>query len=260
MDADGEPLVTPLEYETIGLMGSNLGIDDPDTIARMNDIANDLGVDTIEVGAALGVAADGGYMEFGDGKRALELMAEVQQGTPLGRIIGNGAAATGTILGVQRVPVVKGQAISAYDPRAIKGTGVTYATTPQGADHTAGLTIRAQIDHTSPEGQVALSRGAQYNMAGYDSLGACVFGGFAFGTDPTIIPALVRSRYGWEVEDDFLKVLGRETILLEREFNKRAGFTEADDRILEWMTLEKLPPKDTAFDVPGEEMDTIFDE
>lgn len=260
VDEDGESLVTPLEYETLGLMGSNLGIDDLDVIARMNDIANDLGVDTIEVGAALGVAADGGYMEFGDGKRALELMDEVQQGTPLGRVIGNGAVATGTILGVQRIPAVKGQAISAYDPRAIKGTGVTYATTPQGADHTAGLTIRAQIDHISPEGQVELSRGAQYNMAGYDTLGACVFGGFAFGTVPTVIPDLVRSRFGWDVEDDLLKTLGRETILLEREFNKRAGFTEADDRIPEWMTLENLPPHDTAFDVPGEEMDTVFDE
>jgi len=255
---DGEVIVTPLEYETIGLMGSNLGIDDPDVIARMNAVANDIGVDTIEVGAALGVAAEAGCMAWGDGERALALMEEVRQGTPLGRIIGSGAAITGRVLGVRRVPVVKNQAISAYDPRAIKGTGVTYATSPQGADHTSGLTIRANVDHTKPEGQVALSRITQYKMAGYDSLGACIFGGF--GMDAAIARDLVAAQYGWDVPDDYLTALGRETILLEREFNRRAGFTAADDRLPEWMTTEPLPEINTAFDVPAEEMDAIFDE
>jgi aldehyde:ferredoxin oxidoreductase len=256
---DGEPLVTPLEYETIGLMGSNLEIDDPDVIARLNDICNDMGLDTIDVGAALGIAAEAGYMPFGDGQRALELMEEVKQDTSLGRIVGNGAALAGKVLGITRAPVVKGQALSAYDPRAVKGTGVTYATSPQGADHTSGLTIRAKVDHSSAEGQVKLSRGAQYNAAGYDSLGACVMGGFGFGLDPTIIPDLVNGRYGWDVGENYLQELGRTSILLEREFNRQAGFTKEDDRLPEWMTLEKLPPLDTVFDVPEEELDSIFD-
>ncbi len=255
----GETLVTPLEYETIGLMGSNLGINDPDCIARLNDIANDMGMDTIDTGAALGVAAEAGFMQWGDGAKALALMHEVQQGTPLGRIIASGAALAGKILGIERAPVVKGQAISAYDPRAIKGTGVTYATSPQGADHTSGLTIRAKVNHTDPTGQVALSRGAQYNMAGYDSLGACIFGGFAFGLDLTMIPDLINGRYGWGVGPDYLQELGRETILLEKEFNQRAGFTEAHDRLPEWMTREQLPPTNAVFDVPEEELDAIFD-
>jgi aldehyde:ferredoxin oxidoreductase len=258
--ANGETLVTPIEYETIGLMGSNLEIDDPDVIARLNDIANDMGLDTIDVGAALGIAAEAGYMPFGDGQAALELMDEVRQDTPLGRIIGSGAALAGQVLGVNRMPVVKGQALSAYDPRAIKGTGVTYATSPQGADHTSGLTIRAKVDHTSPDGQVQLSRNAQYSMAGYDSLGACVMGGFGFGLDPTMVPDLVNARYGWQVSEGYLKELGRDSILMEREFNRRAGFTKEDDRLPEWMTLEQLPPLNTVFDVPEEEMDSIFDE
>ncbi len=258
--ANGETLVTPIEYETIGLMGSNLEIDDPDVIARLNDIANDMGLDTIDVGAALGIAAEAGYMPFGDGQAALELMDEVKQDTPLGRIIGCGAALAGQVLGVNRMPVVKGQALSAYDPRAIKGTGVTYATSPQGADHTSGLTIRAKVDHTSPDGQVQLSRNAQYSMAGYDSLGACVMGGFGFGLDPTMVPDLVNARYGWQVSEGYLKELGRDSILMEREFNRRAGFTKEDDRLPEWMTLEQLPPLNTVFDVPEEEMDSIFDE
>ncbi len=256
---DGEEIVSPVEYETIGLMGSNLGIDDLDTVARLNWQANDLGLDTIEIGAALGVAADAGLMAFGDGVKALALIEEIRTGTPLGRILGNGAAVTGRVLGVERVPAVKGQAISAYDPRSIKGTGVTYATSPQGADHTCGLTIRAKVDHLDPQGQAALSRTAQYNMAGYDTLGACIFAGFGFAAAPETIRDLLNARYGWQVDGGILARLGEETLALEREFNRRAGFSAADDRLPEWMTREPLPPHNVVFDVPEADLDTLFE-
>jgi aldehyde:ferredoxin oxidoreductase len=63
---DGKMIVSPLEYETIGLMGSNLGISSLDAIARMNCEVNDLGLDSIEIGAALGVAAEAGLLQWGD--------------------------------------------------------------------------------------------------------------------------------------------------------------------------------------------------
>ena len=154
--------------------------------------------------------------------------------------------------------MVKGQAISAYDPRAIKGTGVTYATSPQGADHTAGLTIRAKIDHLDPAIQVAASRTAQINMAGYDTLGACVFAGFGFAASPESIRDLLNARYGWSVESTILQELGRATLTLEREFNHRAGFTKAHDRLPEWMTEEPLAPTNAVFDVPGDDLDELF--
>jgi aldehyde:ferredoxin oxidoreductase len=255
----GEKVVSPVEYETIGLVGSNLGIDSLDAIARLNWEMNDLGLDTIEVGAALGVAAEAGLMRFGDADRALELVDEISQGTALGRVLGSGAVVTGRVLGVRRVPAVKGQAICAYDPRAIKGTGVTYATSPQGADHTAGLTIRAKVDHLNPEGQAKLSRGAQINMAGYDTLGVCLFGGFGFAKAPGAIRDLLRGRYGWDLGDEPLQVLGRETLDLERAFNLAAGFGPSDDRLPEWMTTEPLPPHGAVFDVPEEDLDRVFE-
>lgn len=259
-DDDGRAVVSALEYETIGLMGSNLGIDSLDIIARLNRLANDLGLDSIELGAALGVAAEAGLMKWGDGERALALLEEVRLGTPLGRALGNGATAAGRALGINRVPAVKGQAMSAYEPRAIKGTGVTYATSPQGADHTAGLTIRARIDHLDPKGQVEASRTAQVNMAGYDTLGACIFAAFGFAAAPQgTIARLLAARYGWDVPDDVLQDLGKETLRLEREFNRRAGFTAEDDRIPDFMTREPLPPHGSVFDVPEAELRTIFD-
>ena len=198
-------------------------------------------------------------MSFGDGERALELIAEIREKTPLGRILGNGAATTGEVFGIERVPVVKGQAISAYDPRAIKGTGVTYATSPQGADHTCGMTIRAKIKHTQSHGHVKHSREAQLKMAGYDTLGACIFSGFGFADVPETIYELVNARYGTNYDIGLLQELGRETLSYEREFNRRAGFTKSDDRLPEWMTREPLPPHNTVFDVSEEDLDSVFD-
>lgn len=259
-EQEGEQvIVSPIEYETIGLMGSNLGINDLDMIAKLNYEVNDIGVDSIEVGAALGVASDAGLMEFGDGERALSLVQEIREGTHLGRILGNGAAVVGKVLGVERVPVVKGQAISAYDPRAIKSVGVTYATSPQGADHTCGLTIRAKVKHTDPNGQVEISRKAQINVAGYDSLGVCLMAGFGISVGFSVIPELVNSIYGSTVGEGFLQELGKETLSFEREFNRRAGFTPQDDRLPEWMTREPLPPHDVVFDVSKEDIDSLFD-
>lgn len=254
----GKAIVSPLEYETIGLLGSNLGIANLDAVARLNWEVSDLGLDTIDMGAALGVAAEAGLMQFGDGERALQLLAEVRKGTPLGRILGHGAAMAGRVLGVLRVPVVKGQAMSAYEPRAIKGTGTTYVTSPQGADHTAGNTVRAKVDHLDAKANIATSRASQINMAGFDSLGACVFAGFGFMVNPEVIPDLLNARYGWQVGSDILQVLGKETISLEREFNRRAGFTAADDRIPEYMQTEPLPPHNSVYDASESDLDSIF--
>src|SRR5512145_334728 len=258
---DGKIIVSPLEYETIGLMGSNLGINSLDTIARMNWQVNDLGLDSIELGAALGVAAEAKLMEWGDGQRALELLDEIRKGTEVGRTLGDGSVATGKKYGVERVPAVKGQAMSAYEPRAIKGTGITYAVSPQGADHTAGLTIRAKVNHLDPTVQKDPSLNAQLNMAGYDTLGACIFAGFGYVATPDgVIGRLLKARYGWDdLPENVLQALGKETIKMEREFNRRAGFTKEDDRLPEWMTREAIPETGSVFDVSNDVLDHIFD-
>jgi aldehyde:ferredoxin oxidoreductase len=258
---DGKIIVSPLEYETIGLMGTNIDIDSLDSIGRLNWHVNDLGLDSIEIGGSLGVAAEAGLMRWGSEEDAQKLIDEIRAGTELGHVLGDGAASVGKKYNVERVPVVKGQTMSAYEPRSIKGTGVTFATTPQGADHTCGLTIRAKINHLDPTQQKDASLNAQLNMAGYDTIGACIFAGFGYAATPDgVVKRLLKARYGWDdLPDNILQELGKQTIKMEREFNKRAGFTAKDDRLPEWMMREAIPENGSVFDVSEEVLDHIFD-
>ena len=150
VDSDGKEIVSPVEYETIGLMGTNCGLSEPDDLARVNAIPNDLGIDTIEAGATIGVLMDAGLGEFGHVNFMLEALEDIRVGNEKGRIYAQGTQRTGEHFGVERIPVIKGQAISAYDPRVIEVTGITMMVTAQGADHTAGNVPRMQSHDKAP--------------------------------------------------------------------------------------------------------------
>ena len=255
---DGKSVMcSPMEYETMGLIGANLDIADLDAIARINNRCNDLGIDTIELGAALGVAMDAGVLPFGDVGAVEKALQEIADGTPFGRVLASGAAITGTVFGCLRVPVVKNQAMPAYDPRAVKGLGVTYATSPQGADHTAGNTVRAAVKHHLKDGQVDCSKNTQTAFTLMDSLGLCLMLGAAV-KDLNLILDLVAARYGIRADLDELKAQARKTILLEREFNLRAGISPAQDHLPEFFQEEINPSVQGVFDIGSEELQEVF--
>ncbi len=260
-DQNGQYLTSGFEYETIALNGSNLGISDLDLIAKIDRLCDDLGIDTMETGCTLGVCMEAGIIDFGDGEGALSLIGEMFEDTKFGRVIADGAARCGSHLGVKRIPAVKNQGLAAYDPRSLKGTGVTYATTPMGADHTAGNTIGdPSVSPYEKKGQVELSTGTQVGMATFDSLGMCIFSGFCTA-DPVNINHLIsmmKSRFGGDWDADRLFGLGIETISLEKKFNKAAGFTDKDDTLPEFMYNEPLPPNNNVFDITTEELSSAI--
>src|SRR5262249_43291807 len=94
-DASGKEVVSPVEYETLGLLGTNCGLSDPDDLAQMNFLANDLGVDTIELGATIAVLMEAGLGAFGDVKFMAECMAEMRRGSEKGRLWAQGTARVG---------------------------------------------------------------------------------------------------------------------------------------------------------------------
>jgi aldehyde:ferredoxin oxidoreductase len=268
VDKDGHYVTKQPEYETVWAHGGNCGIDDLDAIAQLDRLDDDYGLDTIEMGATIAVAMEAGVAKFGDAKAAINLVKEVGQGTHLGRILGNGAAVTGKVFGVERVPVVKGQAMPAYDPRGIMGIGVTYATSTQGADHTAGyavmtnvMDIGGSVDPLKPEGQVDLSRNLQIITATLDSTGMCLFVAFATADQPETFQAwldMINAFLGLSWTADDWVELGKSVLKNERDFNAAAGFTAEHDRLPDYFQKESLPPHDVTFQVKDEELDQVF--
>ncbi len=268
VDKDGAYVTSGFEYETIWAMGAHCCIADLDILAQADNIMDDIGVDSIEMSVTMGLAMEAGIIEFGDGPGLLKLLNEVKEGTPLGRILGSGAAITGKAYGLTRVPVVKDQAIPAYDPRSVKGIGVTYCTSTQGADHTIGYTIATNIlkcggfvDPLKKDGQVELSRNLQIATAAIDSTGLCIFVAFAVLDDPVALPAIVdmlNARFGISLTADDVTALGTSVLKTERAFNQAAGFTSAHDRLPEFFVTEPVPPHNAVWDFSNEEIDEFW--
>ncbi|MHA2185728.1 MAG: aldehyde ferredoxin oxidoreductase C-terminal domain-containing protein [Promethearchaeota archaeon] len=263
----GKDPVGVLEYESVWALGANCGIYDLDTIGELNRACNDLGVDTIEAGTTLAVAMEGGLAKMGDEKGALNLMEEIRKRTPTGKILANGTEITGKVLGVTRIPTSKGQGFPAYDPRAIKGIGITYATSPMGADHTAGYAITSEIlgiggkvDPRDPK-KTDISRDLQLATAAVDASGYCLFVAFAVLDIAEGLEGIVESLNGvlganLTVAD--VGVIGKQIIDAELEFNRKAGFTSVDDRLPEFIKEEELPPFGGVFDVTDDDLDSVF--
>ncbi|MBN1838140.1 MAG: hypothetical protein JW820_19945, partial [Spirochaetales bacterium] len=198
---------------------------------------------------ALGVLAEAGVFSFGDFEAARRLIAEIGEGTAQGRLIGSGSVACGRAYGVERVPAVKGQGMAAYDPRAIKGMGLTYALSPMGADHTAGNAITLAVDHLDPAVQLEPVRELHAKTMVLDSLGVCLFTARVSLAQTEFLEEAVRVVTGREVRFPELVNLGMSLLRMERDFNRRAGFTEAHDRIPDFMRREPLAPNQSVYDV-----------
>lgn len=252
-DKEGHLLCSPIEYETMALMGSNLCLKDLDTIAEMNRIANDVGVDTLDCGAAIGVAMEAGLAEFGDDKAAVAMMEEIRHLTPLGKIIASGCKIAAQVLGVKHAPHVLGQAIPAYEPRGSKGMAMTYLSSPMGADHTFGFTLRDEEDTLTKKGKVDLSKKFQVIGSRMDAMGTCNFVRYSVRNDMTPLLDLIAARYGVVVSGEQFDDMVKKTLRIEHQFNTDAGITIADHRFAETFYVEKQPETGEVIDFTDEE-------
>lgn len=267
-DKQGKYITSGFEYETIWGLGADSGIKDLDDIAYIDREMDDIGVDSIEIAVAVATAMEGGLIPWGDGKAVLDAVKQIAIPTPLGRILGGGTSVVGKVCGLYRTPVVKDQGIPAYDPRPIKGIGLTYATTTMGADHTAGycisgniLKVGADIDPLKKEGQIEYSRAMQIGTAAVDSTGMCLFVYFGIADNPDGYQALIdmiNAQYGLNLTATDVDKLGESVLKVERAFNKEAGFTNAHDRLPEFFEYEPCPPHNVVWDFTPEEIDEVY--
>lgn len=262
-DEAGNLITSGLEFETLALVGSNCLIDDLDVIGRINAICNDYGLDTMDVGTALAVAMDAGVIPWGDGPAAIQMVEDIIKGGEA-EMIGHGCQYTGDKLGAKRIPTVKGQSLSGYDPRAVKGTGVTYATATMGADHTCGNALPMPgYDALDPTIQAGMSGFLQNFFCGVDAFGMCLFGSLiSIGSEDArkLLTKAYVGLSGADVPEDYLFALGAQTVDLEFQFNKAAGFTKEDDRLPEFFTTEVLPSTGQVFDVTPADLDSVHNQ
>ena len=241
-DEDGNEMVSPMEYETLGLVGTNCGLTDPDHVAMLNNIANDLGIDTIELGATLGVLMESGEGSFGDVAFMAAALEDIRKGNDRGQLLAQGTGRVGAHFGVARGPVIKNQGISAYDPRVIEVTGISMMVTAQGADHTTGNLPGFKCDDKTTEELTEASPDIQVLCASADSLGLCLFGRSVTNENEEFIVDALNKACGTELDASFYREIGLETLRDEWEFNKQAGFTEEDDELPAFFRDEALPP------------------
>jgi aldehyde:ferredoxin oxidoreductase len=137
-----------------------------------------------------------------------------------------------------------------------------------GADHTAGyavatniMNVGGQLDPLKSEGQAKLSKDLQIATAFIDTAGLCLFVAFPVLDVPDAFAAIVdmvNAKYGLSLTGDDIGALGQKVLKTEIDFNRRAGFTSADDRLPEFFKTEKLSPHNTVFDVSDEDLDSVL--
>ncbi len=258
-DKEGNYLTSGFEYETVALFGPNCRIDDLDQIARLDRLCDDIGLDTIEMGDAAACAMEAGKIEWGDGKAIEDLLEDVREGRDFGLVFGNGCEATGLALGCNHIPTVKHQSLSGYDPRNTKGTGITYATCPQGADHTAACTVGFTSFGDYPrDTALYVSNKLQVAITFSDSM-MCLFAFSQISSRLDYVLGMYAGLFGGEMDITRITIgLGVKVLLTECKFNELAGFTRDDDRLPEFFLKEMHKGTGEVFDIGVKEMDTVF--
>ena len=253
------------EYETLGMLGTNLLIDDVKAIAVANDICNKLGIDTISTGACIGFAMecyekgiinkkDTGGMEikWGDPEILIELVKQIGNKEGFGSIFSEGALRAARKIGKnaeELVAHVKGLDFPAHDPRACWGMIPTYATGTRGACHMRGVEedvemsgfyipeigiTKEKAQFFKREGKAFLAVKMQDYCALVNSLVLCVFMPDGGDLSFTSILNIFNSITGWEWDVQEAMKCGERIFTMQRLINLRDGYSKKDDI---------LPPK-----------------
>jgi aldehyde:ferredoxin oxidoreductase len=232
------------EYETLWAFGPACAISDLRLITRANYLCNDLGLDTISTGSTIACAmemAEKGYissdLHFADDAAILPLIKLIAYRRGIGNELAEGSFRFALLHGHPEFSMsVKRLEIPAYDPRGLRGQGLEYATSVRGACHVYGnmvypelLGIPVKLDPLSWHGKAYWVKRFQDLSAVIDSLGICLFTLRAFSTaDYATLASLVM---GTPLNEHTLLQIGERIWNLQKIFNRKAGYTQADDTL-----------------------------
>ena len=239
-----------LEYESAWALGSNVGVDDLDALTYANFLCNEDGYDPISFGATVSAAmelfemgaitletTEGLDLSFGSAEALTKAAELVATGEGFGKDLAMGSKRLCEKYGHPEISMtVKGQEFPAYDPRAIQGMGLGYATSNRGACHLRGYTVSSEImgvpvktDPLTTDGKPELVKAFQDATAAVDSTGLCTFTTFAWTLEDIAPQVDAACEGGWSAAS--MLEAGERIWNLERQFNLDAGLTKADDTL-----------------------------
>lgn len=242
-----------LEYESIFAVGPMCGVDDIDAATYASALCNEHGMDPISFGVSVAAAMElydtgiitkehtgGMALDFGSAE-ALCWAAEVTgTATGFGKDIGLGAKRLCEKYGHPELSMtVKGQEFPGYDPRAMQGMGLAYATSNRGACHLRASPFADDFAHVRTEGKAEIVKTSQDRNAAWDSTGVCLFAGNAWEIEDLVAQLAGALPGNWS-KDRFMEA-GERIWNLERMFNMNAGFTKADDTLPKRVMEEPAP-------------------
>ncbi|MGC8948460.1 MAG: aldehyde ferredoxin oxidoreductase family protein [Thermoprotei archaeon] len=230
------------EYETSWALGANIGLGDIQAVSYLNYLANDIGVDTIELGNVLGVAAEASErglidekIAWGDADKFVELVHLIARREGIGEILAEGSARAAKAFGdPDMANAVKGQGIPAYDPRGLTGFSIAYATSNRGACHLRSYTPAAELfgipekhDPLAIKGKPELVKLLEDFFALTDSLDVCKFSTFAMTLED--YATMLTGFTGWDIDVNEVLRIGERIWNLERYINQMNGFDRRHD-------------------------------
>lgn len=243
------------EYETLWSLGAAIGIGHVEAVSYLNSLANTYGLDTIELGNTLAVAAEATQrgllkdgLKWGDVDAFADIIRKIayREGDLANTLAEGGARAAKAFGDPDLSMSVKGMSIPAYDPRGLKGFAITYSTSNRGACHLRAYTPASELfgvpyktDPLAYEGKVDLVIMLERLFAFTDSLDMCKFSTFALAAED--YAALFSAYTGWDFTADDVMNTGERIWTQERYFNQLHGFSRKDDRLPKRFFKEPAP-------------------
>lgn len=255
------------EYETVYALGSNCGVRDLAAVIKANYICNEMGMDTITMGATIACAMEmfekgildektvGRPLPFGDAEAMVDMVRKTAAREGFGNDLALGSLRLAAKYGCPELAMVsKGQEFAGYEPRAEKGMGLAYATSPIGASHMRGdpayieiIGVPLLVDPLTWEDKPQIVKDWQDVFALIDSAGLCVF--FSVRNlvtktkdiRPVRILELLNTTTGAGYTMESLMTAAERIINAERIFLNKAGLDAKDDTLPPRMTREPMP-------------------
>ena len=237
------------EYETTGLLGSNLGISDIAAIMEYNELCNDLGLDTISAGGVIGFAiesANRGLLDlpydFGDPRAARELIPLIAAREGVGDLLGRGVRAAAERLGgdsFKWAVHVKGLELPAWDPRGKLTNGMAYATADIGGSHLREWTPTDRIPDETAVPLMGDLIASQNEKVLRDCYVLCTFAWEA--TTPTGAQGLFNSITGFDLSQDEFDTAAERIWSLTRAFNNTLFMDRSQDTLCHRLMHDPLP-------------------